>query len=94
MRSSWWIAVTLLAALASTAPAQEDRCCGAKERAGASAKSAGDWAGRSGPVRPWADYNRNVRWYESLEEGQRQALTQGKLLFTLQIVGNLKDEGC
>lgn len=94
MRSSLWIAAGLLATLASAAPAQEERCCGVKERAVAAGKSAGDWEGRLGPVRPWPDYDRHIRWYESIEEGQRQAVAQGKLLFTLQIVGNLKDEGC
>ncbi len=76
----------------------DEVCCGAKERAAAARKTASGDAAEPvpswGPPRPWADYNRRIRWHENVEAAQRTAVAQNKMLFVMQVVGNLRDEGC
>ncbi len=88
--------IALVFALAvAVGAAAEERCCGAKEKAEAG-PGGGEVNAVPNPVpypvpRPWPEYNRRIRWVEDLQEAQRQAVARGRMLFVLQLVGNLRD---
>jgi hypothetical protein len=35
-----------------------------------------------------------VSWYDSVPEAREAAIRQGRMLFVMQLVGNLRDDGC
>lgn len=45
------------------------------------------------PTAPWPDYNRHVTFYDNVPQAREAAIRQGRLLFVLQMVGNLRDAG-
>ncbi len=45
------------------------------------------------PGAPWPDYNRHVTFYDNVPQAREAAIRQGRLLFVLQMVGNLRDAG-
>ncbi|MBI5365541.1 MAG: hypothetical protein HZA54_00775 [Planctomycetes bacterium] len=73
----------------------------ALDRAGGGAtggeSEAGSPLSRRERVRPpderWVDYNRYFTWYESVAAARAAALQERKLLFVVQMVGNLRDGG-
>lgn len=50
--------------------------------------------GQSGSRIPWPEYNQGIHWHTSLEEAQRMAGEQKKLVFYFLVVGDLDKEGC
>ncbi|MBI3270765.1 MAG: hypothetical protein HYZ53_17310 [Planctomycetes bacterium] len=89
-----------LAALALVGPGRAVGC-GTEELERAADRAGAPYAGEAKmrrPTRPpggvWPDYNRYVQWYESVPEARQAALRQGRMLFVMQLVGNLRDDGC
>ena len=108
MRRSAWVAVLFFVGVLVAGPgraddppsvagpsAEQTACCGVKEKAAAEVKDSPAWRDRrQQPVRPWADYNKRITWAESFDAGQRTAVDKRRMLLAMQVVGNLKDEGC
>ncbi len=44
--------------------------------------------------KPWADYNKGIRWSQPAVEAVEQARRDNKLLMIFQLVGDLDKEGC
>ncbi len=46
--------------------------------------------------RPWKNYNKpgTVQWVEGLDEAAAKAAKEGKLLLVVNLVGEMKFEGC
>jgi hypothetical protein len=48
----------------------------------------------NGTPKKWKNYNKGVRWYDSLEEAKRVAAREGKLIMLHQLVGDMDKAGC
>ena len=44
--------------------------------------------------KPWADYNKGVKWSQPAVESVEKARRENKLLMVFQLVGDVDKEGC